>query len=255
VTSPDRQIETTTLLPQMWLRKQWLMRALQNYPLYDPPHKIEERLMPREQAFENFLYFMDVRKQRVEHFRTWLRQRFWTPVQANERGVKALNSWAVRYSAFLLPAHPNGISYFSYNPPWMGDCAGCNVLFDMGISLGEFLIANCPNLRWDMNSISASRPKESNALRELVGTSFQRPEITGFDNPVWGKAPLHDVYVSARRMDMLSTANGRQKYRLLPRRFKRFRNDLFVSWFLGAIKEFYAGDQRVLYGIDEIPDD
>ena len=90
----------------MWLRKQWLMRALQNYPLYDPPHKIEERLMPREQAFENFLYFMDVRKQRVEHFRTWLRQRFWTPVQANERGVKALNSWRFdipRFYFLLIP--------------------------------------------------------------------------------------------------------------------------------------------------------
>ena len=38
------------LLPHMWLRKFYLRRALRDYPLYDPPHKVEEYLLSREQA-------------------------------------------------------------------------------------------------------------------------------------------------------------------------------------------------------------
>ena len=31
----------------VWLRKRRLERALREYPLYDPPHKVEERLLSR----------------------------------------------------------------------------------------------------------------------------------------------------------------------------------------------------------------
>jgi hypothetical protein len=34
------------MLPlRVWLRKRRLKRALQGYPLYDPPHKVEEQLL------------------------------------------------------------------------------------------------------------------------------------------------------------------------------------------------------------------
>ncbi len=64
------------LLPQVSLRREWLRRALRDYPLYDPPHKIEERLLSKEEALENFDYFMRVRQQRLSYFENWLRQRF-----------------------------------------------------------------------------------------------------------------------------------------------------------------------------------
>src|ERR1700730_18045000 len=81
------------LLPQMWLRKSWLRRALRDYPLYDPPHKVEEYLLSREQAFENFDYFMRVRQQRAAYFQRWLRRYFRVAITPDENGVKALNRW------------------------------------------------------------------------------------------------------------------------------------------------------------------
>ena len=90
------------LLPQMWGTKLWLQWALKDYPIYDPPHKVEERVLSKEQALENFDYFMRVRQQRVESFRWWLRRYFWTVTQADENGVRALDRWAVSYAGLLL---------------------------------------------------------------------------------------------------------------------------------------------------------
>jgi hypothetical protein len=47
--------------PQVKLRRFRLERALREYPLYDPPHKVEERLLASEKAAENFDYFMRMR--------------------------------------------------------------------------------------------------------------------------------------------------------------------------------------------------
>ena len=65
------------ILPQVRLRKLRLERALREYPLYDPPHKVDERLLPREKAAENFDYFMRMRLDRVRYFCGWLKRYFW----------------------------------------------------------------------------------------------------------------------------------------------------------------------------------
>src|ERR1700730_12144481 len=108
------------LLPQMWLRKSWLRRALRDYPLYDPPHKVEEYLLSREQAVENFDYFMRVRQQRAAYFQRWLRRYFRVAITPDENGVKALNRWGNKYAGLLLVAAPTGHPtdcYFTYDPP------------------------------------------------------------------------------------------------------------------------------------------
>ena len=53
------------LLPKYWFRRLRLRRALTNYPVYDPPHKSEERILSEDKALANFKYFMDVRQARV----------------------------------------------------------------------------------------------------------------------------------------------------------------------------------------------
>jgi hypothetical protein len=182
------------LLPQAWLRKLWLRRALRGYPLYDPPHKIEERLLTREKASENFDYFMRVRQQRLGYFRDWLHRNFGVTMTLDEKGMRALNRWGNKYAGLLLVEGPDGNptnTYFTYNPPWTGENAGHNVLFDMGIALGEAIIACCPKLRWDVDPISAILPRTAKMLKREAGMSFQRPELTGFDNPVGTASPLH----------------------------------------------------------------
>src|SRR4051812_32360629 len=191
------------MLPQMWLRRIWLWRVMKDYPLYDPPHKLEERLLSKAQAAENFDYFMRVRMHRMAYFRDWLRRYFRVRLTPDTKGVKALNRWGNKYAGLLLEAKPNGNptdTYFTYKPSWTGENAGCNVLFDMGITLGEFVIANCPRTRWDFDPISAVLPRTAKMLKRESGMSFQRPALTGYENPEASWSPLHQLHTFAQLM-------------------------------------------------------
>lgn len=175
------------LLPQAWLRQRYLRRALRGYPLYDPPHKVEERLLSREKAIENFDYFMQVRQQRAAFFQSWLRRHFRVAATPDEGGVRALSRWGNRYAGLLLYHEGLGVkpreSYFTYAPPWTRAFVGCNVLIDMGIAYGEIILASCPKLHWDVDPISAVFPRMARVLKRESGMGFQRPKLAGFDDP------------------------------------------------------------------------
>jgi hypothetical protein len=209
-------LEAYMLLLPVWLRKFWLNRALRGYPLYDLPHKVEERLLSREQAVENYDYFMRVREQRVAYFRNWLYRNFWVSVSPDEKGVRALNEWGNRFAGLLLTTGADGrvaSSYFTYDPPWTGAGAGYNVLFDMGITLGEYIIANCPKLHWDIDPISAVLPRTGDMLKRSPNMSFQRPQLAHLEDPGARAHPLHRVHGFARQMRLYTTTwEGRQKY-------------------------------------------
>jgi len=102
------------ILPQIWLRKRWLERALRDYPLYDPPHKVEERMLSKEKATENFEYFMGVRLQRLAYLQGWLREHFGVKVTLDQKGMRALNDWGNKYAGLLLVTGPDGHPTASY---------------------------------------------------------------------------------------------------------------------------------------------
>jgi hypothetical protein len=89
-------------------RRRELERALGGYPLYDPPHKIEERLLTKEKAAENFAYFMGVRLERVAYLQGWLHRHFGVTATLDEKGVRALSRWGNDYAGFLLVKRANG---------------------------------------------------------------------------------------------------------------------------------------------------
>jgi len=201
------------LLPQMWLRKRKLESLLKDYPLYDPPHKVEERLLPKEQAQENFDYFMRVRKERSAYFVKWLRDEFDATISPDSKGVDALGKWLIKFGGLLFPSDEVYNSYFSYDPPWTGEGAGCNVVFDAGIAFGEIIIANCPMLRWEMGPVSKGlSAKDIKIAKSEFGLEFQRPEITGFDDPWAGAAPLTAVHQIAHQIRKATTFEERNKY-------------------------------------------
>jgi hypothetical protein len=238
------------LLPQAWLRKLWLERALRDYPLYDPPHKVEERLLTREKATENFDYFMRVRLQRLAYFGDWLRRNFGVTITLDEKGVRALGRWGNRYAGLLLDEGPGGNptdSYFTYDPPWTGENAGYNVIFDMGITLGEAMIASCPKLRWDVDPISAILPRTARQLKRERGMSFQRPKLTGFDDPAGSVHPLHRVWGFAHNMACnMTTFDGINRYYTCPGDARQdIRNELLTSFKL-VQGDYPTGDR---YGL------
>jgi hypothetical protein len=234
------------ILPQTWLRKRLLRRALRDYPLYDPPHKVEERLLSREKAAENSDYFMRVRQQRLAYLQSWLRRHFGVTVTLDEKGITALNRWGNKYAGLLLTTGPDGhptSSYFNYDPPWTGDNAGYNVLFDMGIALGEIIIANCGKLHWDVDPVSAILPREARMLKRTPGMSFQRPMLTGFDTPVARKIPLHDVYGFAdQMMRNLMTFRGIKRFNAMHRDDRRLIREQLLNDFKAALRDYPAGD-------------
>ncbi|SHL38275.1 hypothetical protein SAMN05444159_5754 [Bradyrhizobium lablabi] len=240
------------LLPHMWLRKFWLRRAMRDYPLYDPPHKVEEYLLSREQATENFDYFMRVRLERFAYFQNWLRRYFWVAITSDERGVKALSRWGNRYAGLLLVIGPDGDptdSYFTYDPPWTGENAGNNVVFDMGIALGEIIIANCPKLHWALEPTSAILPRRSKMLKRSSGMSFQRPKLTGWDDPTWTSSSLHEAEAVARQMmRYMTTFKGRSRFNRCHKADRLLIRDQLLNGFKGTLRDYPAGDPYKLRG-------
>jgi hypothetical protein len=115
-------------------------------------------------------------------------------------------------------------------------------VFDMGIALGEAVIANCPKLRWDFDPISAILPNEAKVLKQSSGMSFQRPMLTGFDNPAYGKVPLHDVYMFAISMMENTTTEGMKTFRELHRFDRRQIYEQLINFFTQALKDYPEGD-------------
>lgn len=228
------------------LRKSRLERALREYPLYDPPHRVEERLLSKEKAAENFDYFMRVRLDRVTHFRDWLREEFRFKISLDEKGMRALCLWASRYAGFLLAKDADGYptnSYFTYDPPWAGENIGCNVVFDFGIVVGQAILANCPKLRWDFDPISAILPQTVKILKETSGMSFWRPIISGFENPAYRVPVLHKAYEFSFSMTSHTTSvAGMKQFRRLHRFDQRLIFEAPVNLYLETLKNYPKGD-------------
>jgi hypothetical protein len=225
----------------MWLRRFWLQRALRDYPVYDPPHKREERLLTKELARENFDYFMEVRQQRAEYFRDWLRRFFRVILTPDAKGIEALSRWGNKYVGLLLDTDSAGNptdSYFTYSPSWTGNNAGCNVVFDMGITFGEFIILNCPKLYWDVDPTSSILPRTTKARKRSPGMSFQRPVLTGSENPTWIGSPLHDVHGFAHQMIYLANYPDACRYYRSHKEDRRLVRDELLNNFNSTLNYY-----------------
>jgi hypothetical protein len=73
-----------------------------------------------------------------------------------------------------LPDKPiDACVYSTYQPQWTGALAGYNVTIDLGIFLGEYLIAKRPRLFWDIYRGHAIEP----ATYDSDG--YLRPHLSG----------------------------------------------------------------------------
>ncbi len=179
-------------------KKRFLGQVLgAGYPPYLPPWRVEERVLPRRQAQENFQYFMCVWRNRAEYFRLWLDSFFGLRLEPGAASLAALDRWARDYAGLLLANESVARSYFSYERPWFGRGAGCSVLFDLGVTFGAAMIAEHPALLWDMDPITALWPQDAVRLKGRFGSGFQRPKLARFDLPNFGRDPLGEVFAFA----------------------------------------------------------
>ncbi len=107
-----------------------------------------------------------------------------------------------------------------------------------------------------MDPISALRPNEARLLKREFGSSFWRPELTGFENPHWGVNPLHDMWTYAIQLEDITTFAGMKKLHACytPGSWDNLYYSL-VKTFSRIIEEYKAGDPTVLYGSTGIPTD
>src|SRR5262249_16769491 len=124
-----------------WLMHASARRAARNYALYDVPHKQAERTLDEARVQDKLAYFMRVRLDRLSFFRNWLRTNFRIDAALDGDGLRTVSRWVDEYGGGLIGDEPNRQAIFeNYQPRWQNEYAGYNVMIDIGIFLGEYLI-------------------------------------------------------------------------------------------------------------------
>jgi hypothetical protein len=178
--------------PRYWLKHASVHRAIRNYPLYDLPHKQAERALDEERVEDNFAYFMGVRLDRLAFFRSWLRTNLRIEVDLDGDGLRKVSRWVDDYGGGLIPDEPNSQTIFAnYRPRWENEHAGYNVIIDIGIFLGEYLIAKRPRLFWEIYRGHELEPESVNS------SDYLKPCLGGMPR-LWKSFPLMTGYGAVR---------------------------------------------------------
>jgi hypothetical protein len=141
--------------------------ALVDYPLYEPPHR-QGPNNPRhargqgEEAYhqfiqeynarskQNFAYFMAHREQRLAALASFLRK-FEVTIGVDDRGLSLVSAWCPGNCGALVPdlgSNATRQAFFQL-APWTEKWRGLNVIFDLGIFLGECLLIRNEHLYWE----------------------------------------------------------------------------------------------------------
>jgi hypothetical protein len=174
--------------PRYWLRFALAHRAVRHYPLYDVPHKQDERTLDEGRIQENFSYFMRERLNRLAFFRSWLRTSFHIDADLDGGGLRKVSRWVDDYGGALVGAQADDLTvYACYQPRWEDSCAGYNVMMDIGIFLGEYLITKRPGLYWEIYRGDEDEPASFRAAEYL------KPDLGGTPRR-WRIFPLRKGY-------------------------------------------------------------
>ncbi|NEU12784.1 hypothetical protein G3T14_11640 [Methylobacterium sp. BTF04] len=137
--------------PKFWFRHWRVRRALVGYPLYDVPYKTQEADLTETQVRENFDYFLRVRQERLAFFFDWLRRKFGVAASLTPEGVLAIERWVRDFGGGAIESTACDLRIFAtYTPAWTDSRAGYNVMIDLGIFIGEYLIWRRPELYWEI---------------------------------------------------------------------------------------------------------
>jgi hypothetical protein len=140
--------------------------ALVDYPLYEPPHR-QGPNNPRhtrgqgEESYrrfiqehnarskENFAHFMTHREARLTALASFFRK-FAMIIGVDDRGLSAVSAWCPGNCGALVPNLADNATRqaFFQLAPWTEQWRGLNVIFDLGIFLGECVLIRNRKLYW-----------------------------------------------------------------------------------------------------------
>ncbi len=181
------------LKPKVWYDALKLRWALKRYPVYSPPNMRNEIGFPLSTARENFNYFQTTLEPRMRSFRTFMKM-FAIDATTDDRGLVAVSEWFNRYGGLLLYYKPRSAitlgAFVNHDPPWIGKHIGINVIWDIGIYIGDCIIARRPSAHWDINT-GGPDPMSCEAL------GFHRPCVAGLYWPTECD-PITQVYMDSQ---------------------------------------------------------
>lgn len=127
-------------------RKVW--KALPDYPVYAPPVRYGDAVPSRGQIEQNYEYFLQQKADRIKHLAGYLAP-FAVELRLDPDALPALDSWLYRYSGHLLPEIVGSVdAIYGYDPAWNGKWHGLNIINDIAIFAGDYVVSRNKNAHW-----------------------------------------------------------------------------------------------------------
>ena len=139
------------LKPRYWIPRARLSIATSSYPVYVSPHRAAECALSEQMAQENFSHFVETSHDRVAALIEWLRLNFGVLADYSPSGLLSIQKWLNLYGGLLVYNTKEMMSsYLRYDPKWEREFIGCNIIYDIGTFIGNYLILKRPFLKWEM---------------------------------------------------------------------------------------------------------
>lgn len=139
------------LKPRYWVPHTRLSIAVPRYPIYTPPHPAAERTLSEPEAKENFSYFIETAEYRVQYLSNWLKYYFGIYLDYSKYGLLSMQDWMNMHGGPLVARNEKILDgYINYDPKWEGDLRSCNIIYDIGTYIGQYLIKKRQFLKWEM---------------------------------------------------------------------------------------------------------
>ncbi|CAL77255.1 hypothetical protein BRADO3472 [Bradyrhizobium sp. ORS 278] len=157
--------------------KHRIVEALVNYPPYTPPIWCSGVKSLDNANAEYVSYFMTQRPERVEALRSFL-AKFNVPLSLDDLDIRAVSAWFSSHVDLLVDGlrHQEDESlwraYNYFDVPWTNSLVGLNVVFDLGVYVGECILARNPRMKWLPHVKPEPRTGASHPIFGAIGHVF-----------------------------------------------------------------------------------
>jgi hypothetical protein len=185
--------------------------SLRDYPIYSAPFHYGKETPSLDEMRANFNYFLEKKAERLEYLVEYLAS-FSIILRLEPAALPELGRWLYRYGGHLVPVGPgggiDGRAFFAvcrYERAWVDEFCGLNVINDISIFAGDYIVSKNRNAWWDLWYGDGTRRSY-----ELEG--FGQPSIFGLTQRRYQGHHHHSMLVEIDRC----CAAGRE--RLMPGR-------------------------------------
>lgn len=156
-----------TTMPSVsaWFDGWGLRRELRDYPIYTPPFPGDYDELTSENAKANFQYFKGQKEKRLEYLATLL-SRYDISFGFEVHNLEAVGAWVYRYGGHLLRDKGNLDALECFEPTWSRRYAGLNVVHDLNVYMGEYIIRHNHYVFWTLSKLN---PEELGYFHPCLG--------------------------------------------------------------------------------------